>query len=212
MNGIQIVAEARVGNDPELREVSGTPVCNLSLAVTERKQNKQTNTWEDGTTTWLRGAVWGPMAHNVAVSITKGMLVNVTGTLSERKYTTNENQERAQLEVRIDMIAPSLRFAQAQVIPNDRNGGGPQQQAPQQQYNPGQPQQAPWQTPGPGAAVPQGYQQAPQQPVYAQQAPPQQQVRQPVNAGRQGGQPGPQTNQQWATPAYQTPDDQDVPF
>ena len=80
MNGIQIVAEARVGNDPELREVSGTPVCNLSLAVTERKQNKQTNTWEDGTTTWLRGAVWGPMAHNVAVSITKGM--NLSGESS----------------------------------------------------------------------------------------------------------------------------------
>lgn len=122
MNGIQIVAEARVGNDPELREVSGTQVCNLSLAITERKLNKQTNQWEDGPTTWLRAAVWGAMANNVAVSVMKGMLVVVTGTLAERKFTTNEGAERAQLELKVDLIGPSLRFAQAQVVPNDRGG------------------------------------------------------------------------------------------
>lgn len=198
MNGIQIVAEARVGNDPELREVNGTAVCNLSLAVTERKQNKQTGQWEDAGTTWLRGAVWGAMASNVAVSILKGQLVNVTGTLSERKYTTNEQQERTQLEVRVDTIAPSLRFATAQVIPNDRGGNGqgqPQGQQPQQ-WSPGQQGQAPWQTGAPqGQGLPQN--------VNQQQAP----FRGPAPAQ---GQPGPQPNQQWATPAYQH--DEDVPF
>jgi single-strand DNA-binding protein len=138
------------------------------------------------------------MANNVAVSVLKGMLVNVTGTLSERKYTTNEGAERTQLEVRIDMIAPSLRFAQAQVIPNDRNGGAPQQQ-PQQQYNPGAPQQAPWQQQGAPQQVPVNTHQQ-QAPFRGPQPVPQQQPVQ--RAAGQGG-------QQWATPAYQ---DQDIPF
>ena len=197
MNGIQIVAEARVGNDPELREVSGTPVCNISLAVTERKQNKQTQQWEDGPTTWLRAAVWGGMATNVAASVQKGQLVNVTGTLSERKFTTEQGQERSQLELRVDMIAPSLRFAQAQVIPNDRNGGGGQrpQAQPQQQWAPSDPSVPPWERQAAPA------QQAPQQqPVYRPQAP----------AAAQ--QPPRQPNQQWQTPAYQQAVGDDIPF
>jgi single-strand DNA-binding protein len=183
MNGIQVVAEARVGNDPELREVSGTPVCNLSLAVTERKQNKQSGQWEDGQTTWMRGAVWGAMAANVAASVVKGQLVNVTGTLSERKYTTNEGAERNQLELRVDMIAPSLRFATAQVIPNDRNSGPSGGLPPQQQYNPAAPSQAPWQQQAPA--------QQPQQQPQQQWAQPPAQAAQPAQAGRQ-----------WQTPAY----------
>jgi single-strand DNA-binding protein len=175
-NGIQIVAEARVGNDPELRDVSGTQVCNLSLAVTERKQNKQTQQWEDAATTWMRAAVWGPMGANVVQSITKGMLVNVTGTLSERKYTTTEGVERSSIEVRIETISPSLRFATADVRPNDRGGAGAP--AAQQAWTPGQPaQQAPWQTPGgPAQGFPQ-QQPAQQQPMY--QGPPAQQPQQP---------------------------------
>jgi single-strand DNA-binding protein len=211
MNGIQAYAEARVGNDPELREVSGTPVCNVSLAVTERKQNKQTGNWEDGGTTWLRGAVWGAMAANVASSISKGMLVNVAGILSERTYTTNEGAERKQLELRVDMISPSLRFATAQVMPNDRNGGGggrPQQQQPVQQWSPGAPTQAPWQTPG--AQQPQApaqQQPQPQQWQQPQQQPAPQQA--PAQPFRGPGAPSAQPNQQWATPAYQ---DDNTPF
>lgn len=196
MNGIQIQAEARIGNDPELKEVSGTPVCNLSLAVTERKQNKQTGSWEDGTTTWMRAAVWGPMASNVASSLLKGQLVNVTGVLSERKWQT-EQSAGSQLELRVDTISPSLRFAQAQVIPNERGGnavhaGQAPAWQPQQQpaWQPGTPaQQAPWQT----------------------TAPPQQQVQQgaPQHAT---GQPGPQPGQQWATQAYQHLANDETPF
>lgn len=217
-NGIQIVAEARVGNDPELREVSGTPVCNVSLAVTERRQNKQTGQWEDGGTTWMRGAVWGSMAANVAQTLTKGMLVNVVGILSERKYTT-EAGERSQLELRVEMLAPSLRFATATVIPNDRGGSRPQQQLPAQQYQPGVPGQQPWQG-----------QQAPYQPGFPQGSPPMQQAPQAPQQAAQGqpqafrsplqGQPPQQPatlgslmpGQQWATPAYQQAAGDDIPF
>jgi single-strand DNA-binding protein len=196
MNGIQMQAEAR---SEERREVSGTPVCNLSLAVTERKQNKQTGSWEDATTTWLRAAVWGAMASNVATSVMKGQLVNVTGILTERKYTTGEGAERSQLELRVDTISPSLRFARATVVPNERNGngGGAPMAAPvAPAWQPGQPPaQAPWQGQQPAQQPWQG-----QQPAAAQQ-------QQPV---RTVGQPGPQPNQQWATPAYQSAED--IPF
>lgn len=208
MNGIQVVAEARVGNDPELREVSGTPVCNLSLAVTERNKNKQTGQWEDGGTTWMRGAVWGAMAANVAQSIMKGMLVNVTGTLSERKFTTNEGAERSALELRVDMIAPSLRFATAQVIPNDRNGS-PAQGQPVQQWSPGQQGGQPWNQQPVQQSVPAG----PAQQGYPQQGVPQgppQNVHQQQAPFRGPGQPGPQQGQQWQTPAYQSTED--IPF
>lgn len=114
-----------VGNlvkDPEIRYTqNGKPVTTLRLADTPRSLNPATNEWEDGTTLWLSATVWDSLAENAAASLSKGMRVVVTGSLSQRNYSTKDGQERIELEIKATEVSPSLRYATAQVT---RKSGG----------------------------------------------------------------------------------------
>lgn len=120
-----------VGNltgDPELRYVSsGTPVASFTVASTPRTQNRQTQQWEDGEPMFIRCSVWREYGENVAESLSKGMRVVVTGRLTVRTYDYN-GQQRTSLEMQVDEIGPSLRYARAQVTKTTsgapRSGGG----------------------------------------------------------------------------------------
>lgn len=105
-----------VGNltaDPELRYVSsGIPVCSFTLASTPRRQNQATRQWEDGETMFVRCDVWKQMGENVAESLAKGSRVLVTGRLSVRSYE-HEGQQRTSINLAVDEIGPSLRYATA---------------------------------------------------------------------------------------------------
>lgn len=115
-----------VGNlakDPEIRYTqNGKPVTSFTMADTPRSLNPATNEWEDGTTLWLSVTAWDVLAENVAASLAKGMRVVVTGSLTQKNYTTKDGQERIQLEIKANEVAPSLRFATATVT--KKTGGG----------------------------------------------------------------------------------------
>ena len=118
-----------VGNltgDPELRYVSsGTPVASFTVASTPRTLNRQTQQWEDGEAMFIRCSVWREHGENVAESLSKGMRVLVTGRLTVRSYEYN-GQQRTSLEMQVDEIGPSLRYARAQVtkVAGSGSGGG----------------------------------------------------------------------------------------
>lgn len=118
-----------VGNltgDPELRYVSsGTPVASFTVASTPRTLNRQTQQWEDGEAMFIRCSVWREYGENVAESLSKGMRVLVTGRLTVRSYEYN-GQQRTSLEMQVDEIGPSLRYARAQVtkVAGGGSGGG----------------------------------------------------------------------------------------
>ena len=118
-----------VGNltgDPELRYVSsGTPVASFTVASTPRTLNRQTQQWEDGEAMFIRCSVWREHGENVAESLSKGMRVLVTGRLTVRSYEYN-GQQRTSLEMQVDEIGPSLRYARAQVtkVADGGSGGG----------------------------------------------------------------------------------------
>lgn len=118
-----------VGNltgDPELRYVSsGTPVASFTVASTPRTLNRQTQQWEDGEAMFIRCSVWREHGENVAESLSKGMRVLVTGRLTVRSYEYN-GQQRTSLEMQVDEIGPSLRYARAQVtkVAGGGNFGG----------------------------------------------------------------------------------------
>jgi single-strand DNA-binding protein len=150
-----------VGNltaDPELRFTpSGAAVANFTVASTPRTFNRQTNEWDDGETLFQRCSVWREAAENVAESLSRGMRVIVHGRLKSRSYETKEGEKRTSLELDVDEVGPSLRYASAKVTKAERSGGnfGGQQQGQQQQ---GQQQQAdPWAT-GPTNTPQQGQQ------------------------------------------------------
>lgn len=116
-----------VGNltgDPELRYVSsGTPVASFTVASTPRTLNRQTNQWEDGEAMFVRCSVWREYGENVAESLTKGMRVVVTGRLTVRSYEYN-GQQRTSIEMQVDEVGPSLRYARAQVTKVSSGSGG----------------------------------------------------------------------------------------
>jgi single-strand DNA-binding protein len=117
MNEIPFYTAANLTRDPELRSTAdGKSVTRLSLAVTPRRREQ--SGWVDGTTTFLDATVWGPQAENVATSLHKGDRVIVTGRVETRIYAptqgANAGQEVRKLEVLVDEIGPSLRWAEAQ--------------------------------------------------------------------------------------------------
>ena len=122
-----------VGNltrDPELRFTnSGQANASFGVAVNRRWQNRQTQEWEEQVS-FFNVVCWAEMAENAAESLTKGMRVVVTGRLEQRSWETKEGDKRSVVEIVADEIAPSLRWASAQVTRNERSDGGGGRPAP----------------------------------------------------------------------------------
>jgi single-strand DNA-binding protein len=117
-----------IGNltgDPELRFTpAGAAVANFTVASTPRTFDRQANEWKDGDTLFMRCSIWREAAENVAESLTKGMRVIVQGRLVQRSYETREGEKRTVVELQVDEIGPSLRYASAKVTRAQRSGGG----------------------------------------------------------------------------------------
>lgn len=108
-----------VGNltaDPEIRTLSnGGTVANFTIASTPRVYNSQTNQWEDGDALFMRCAAWRDLATHCAQSLRKGMRVIAQGRLQQRSYQAKDGTNRTVIEMTVDEIGPSLRYATAQV-------------------------------------------------------------------------------------------------
>ena len=117
-----------IGNltsDPELRFTpSGAAVANFTVASTPRTLDKQSGEWKDGEALFLRCNIWRQAAENVAESLTRGARVVVQGRLKQRSFETKEGEKRTVVELEVDEIGPSLRYATAKVNKVSRAGGG----------------------------------------------------------------------------------------
>ena len=116
-----------VGNltaDPELRYTqTGLAVANFTIASTPRTFDRAANDWKDGEALFLRASCWREFAEHVAGSLTKGSRVIATGKLKSRSYETREGEKRTSMELEVDEIGPSLRYATAQVTRASSGGG-----------------------------------------------------------------------------------------
>ena len=116
-----------VGNltgDPELRFTpSGAAVANFTIASTPRNFDKQTNEWKDGDTLFLNCSIWRQAAENVAESLTRGMRVVAQGRLKARSYETREGEKRTVMELDVEEVGPSMKYATAKVTRAARSGG-----------------------------------------------------------------------------------------
>jgi single-strand DNA-binding protein len=117
-----------VGNltgDPELRFTpSGAAVANFTIASTPRNFDKNSNEWKDGDTLFLSCSIWRQAAENVAESLQKGMRVVAQGRLKQRSYETREGEKRTVVELDVEEVGPSLKYATAKVARVQRSGGG----------------------------------------------------------------------------------------
>ena len=118
-----------IGNltgDPELRFTpSGAAVANFTVASTPRTFDRQSNEFKDGETLFLRCSVWREVAENVAESLHRGTRVIVSGRLKSRSWDDKETgQKRTVIEMEVDEVGPSLRYATTKVTKTQRGGGG----------------------------------------------------------------------------------------
>ena len=118
-----------IGNltgDPELRWTpSGAAVANFTIASTPRTLDRQTQEWKDGEALFLRCSVWREAAENVAESLTRGSRVVAQGRLKQRSFETKEGEKRSVVELEVDEIGPSLRYATATIAKASRSSGRP---------------------------------------------------------------------------------------
>ena len=116
-----------VGNltaDPELRfTASGAAVANFTVASTPRTLDRQSGEWKDGEALFLRCNIWRQAAENTAETLTRGMRVVVQGRLRQRSFETREGEKRTVVEMEVDEVGPSLRYATAKVNKVSRQGG-----------------------------------------------------------------------------------------
>jgi single-strand DNA-binding protein len=117
-----------VGNltaDPELRFTpSGAAVASFTVASTPRTFDKASGEWKDGDALFMRCSIWRQAAENVAESLTRGARVVVTGRLKQRSFETREGEKRTVVEMDVDEVGPSLKYATAKVNKVSRGGGG----------------------------------------------------------------------------------------
>ncbi|TWP38298.1 single-stranded DNA-binding protein [Leekyejoonella antrihumi] len=168
-----------IGNitqDPELRFTpNGAAVANFTVASTPRMYDRNTSEWKDGETLFMRCSVWREAAENVAESLVRGSRVLVSGRLKSRSFETKEGEKRTVMELEVDEVGPSLRYATAKVNKTQRGGGGGfggsqggqqgggqfggNQGGQQGGFSQGPAQADPWATGGPSSGAPQSGQQ-----------------------------------------------------
>lgn len=157
-----------VGNltaDPELRTTGqGAQVASFTIANTARVYNKQTGQYEDGAALFMRCSAWNDLAQHCAQSLAKGMRVIAQGRLKQHSYQAQDGTNRTVVELQVDEIGPSLRYATAQVArishqgghvygnpaaqtPTVNTGAGGWSQQPAQSTQPAAPADDPWGAP-----------------------------------------------------------------
>ena len=119
-----ITVVGNLTNDPELRFTpSGAAVASFTIASTPRLLDKNTNEWKDGDALFLRCSIWRQAAENVAESLQRGARVIVQGRLKQRSFETKEGEKRTVIELDVEEVGPSLKYATAKVNKTTRAGG-----------------------------------------------------------------------------------------
>lgn len=126
MAGETIIAV--VGNltaDPELRSTkNGRSVAGFTIASTPRTFDRQLQQWVDGDALFLRCSAWGDLAEHCARSLAKGMRVVAQGRLTQHSWEDEQHQKHSSVELQVDEIGPSLKYATAQVAKSQRGTAG----------------------------------------------------------------------------------------
>ncbi|MDD7941689.1 single-stranded DNA-binding protein [Actinomycetospora lutea] len=129
MNETTLTIVGNLTDAPELRYLpSGAARAGFTVASTPRRFDRQSGEWTDGDALFLRAVAWGALAEHAAESLSRGDRVVVTGRLRQRSFETAEGQRRQVIELEVDEVGVSLRYATARpqrmsaVAPAARNG------------------------------------------------------------------------------------------
>jgi single-strand DNA-binding protein len=104
MEGLnKVLLIGNLGRTPELRHTkNGSPVCNFSIATTERWTDQSGSRQEK--TEWHDVVTWARLAETCAEHLAKGRTVYVEGRLQTRTWTGRDGQEKSRQEVKADRV------------------------------------------------------------------------------------------------------------
>ena len=112
-----VVLAGRLVADPKLRELpSGAPVANFSVAV-NRTTRKKDGSFEDALEGYFDCQVFDGLALSVMESFKKGAPVQLSGTLLQKTYESNDGNKVSKFEIRVRSIGPALLPAKAESKP-----------------------------------------------------------------------------------------------
>ena len=98
----------------------------FDLAINRRRFNRETNQYDDLPPVFHRVVGFGPVAENAAETIRKGLEVVAVGQMADDSYETEAGEKRRQVVLEAQVIAPSLRFAKANVVRVQREQPAPE--------------------------------------------------------------------------------------
>jgi single-strand DNA-binding protein len=100
-------------DDPELRHTEGGIArAMFRVAVAGRREQEAS---------FFTVIVWRDQAEHAAESLTKGSRVVVLGKLQQRTWTAEDGSARSPVEVLVEELAPSLRWATATTTKTTRS-------------------------------------------------------------------------------------------
>ena len=115
---ITVSIVGNVTRDPELRYTpAGAAVANFGVAWNRKGKN------DEDVVSFFDITCWRNLAENVSESITKGSRVIVYGRLDQRSWENQDGERRSKVEIVADDVAPSLKWATADLTRNEFKGG-----------------------------------------------------------------------------------------
>jgi single-strand DNA-binding protein len=126
MNGNSVTIVGNLVDDPELRfTANGQAMAKFRVAVSRRWQDRSSGEWKEESS-FFGCTAWREQAENAAESLKRGTRVIISGSLQQRSWETQEGDKRSVVEIQVDEVGPSLRWATASIERNARkdDGGG----------------------------------------------------------------------------------------
>lgn len=113
-----VTVTGNVATDPRLRALpDGQQVTNFRVVSTERKFDRERQEWVDGDQFSANVACWRRLAEGVAVSLSKGDPVVITGRVVNRTWES-DGQRRWVTELVAQSVGPDLSRCTAAITRN----------------------------------------------------------------------------------------------
>lgn len=101
-----IVLMGRSVREPELKySPKGNPICNFSIAVNRRYQDKESQEWKDDVS-FFNIVALGMLAERCSERVKKGSALLIEGRLRSRTWTNQNGMKQS----RVEIIAARIQF------------------------------------------------------------------------------------------------------
>ena len=92
---------------------SGLPIAGFRMCTTERRFDRQSDTWVDGHTNWYSVSMFRQLATNAAACVKKGDRVLVFGRLKVKPWINAEGKTGTNVEIDADCLGHDLMWGTA---------------------------------------------------------------------------------------------------